>query len=124
MSALGVLLKLALTGIASSRFYPGLAPEGAVPTAYLTYTHEGPPENTLGGAADLENQIVQVDSWAATYLEADSNARLVVTAMAAQADWASPSMFTSTNINYGYFGVDPAVMRHRVSMEFSVWYRP
>jgi hypothetical protein len=122
---LGGLLKLALAGIASSRIYPGLAPEGLT-GEYLTYQHEGPPNATaLSGLATLRNQIVQIDSWADTYVAAETNGQLIVDAMTSQsAEVGSPALFSAELVNYGYFGPDPDTGKERVSMEFSVWYYP
>lgn len=121
--SLGELLKIALAGVAGGRLYPDLAPNN--PTKpYLTYLHFGPINNSFAGASDFQNQRTQIDCFADTKAEAESVATQIEVAMSAQSPYSSPQMFSSMQISRSYFGVDRDVRLHRVTVEFSVWFRP
>lgn len=72
-----------VTALVGARVYPLLIPEGT-PLPCVTYQRvSGTPENTLEGHSGLEEVMVQVDCWSATYGGAKALAKQVRAAMAA-----------------------------------------
>lgn len=119
----GELLRLALTGIAGDRLEPGTVQTGIM-TPYLTFEHAGPINGALRGRSNLQNQTVQLDVWSKTYLEANSVADSVESAMDVQTHVGSPPSFSSTQLSRMYLGMEKDTRLHRVLLEFSIWFYP
>lgn len=83
---------------------------------YLTWTRVASQRNvTLDGPSDLQPQLVQVDAFGRTMLEADTVARLVANAFAT---WSVANAPQTAQDFY-----EEAVQAHRVMQDFLCWSR-
>lgn len=101
---------------AEGRVYPLLAPQNERELPRITYTFiSSDPVYSLQGSSGLDAVRVQLDCWAASYLEAHSLARQVRTVM----ETASfKGRFLTSFSTY-----EPEVKLYRVSTDFRCWTR-
>lgn len=118
----GEMINAALGGLSCGAPYPGVAPDDSPGPYVVLATYFGDPQLTLNGELSLQDRRVQLDVYAATYLEADQLADEVRAALGAQSHLGSPALFTASNITKEFFGVDPDVKLYRVMVEFTLWF--
>jgi hypothetical protein len=106
-----------LSGIFSSRVYPGIAPDDVV-VPYATYTRVAAVEqstlDTNGGTGNPSQTRLQLDVYHDTYAGAQASAAAV---KAAFKGWATENILESEQDLY-----EPDTQLHRVLLDMSMWH--
>jgi hypothetical protein len=106
----------ALSSITTSKVYPDIAPDEAVPP-YLTYQQVGgDPVNFLSGIPSKRNARIQVNSWSTTRLEAMLLIRLVEDTM------RSNATLNATTLGGATATFEPETKLYGALQDFSVWF--
>lgn len=105
---------ITITSSISTRIYPIIVPqESAYPA--ITYTRiSGGIQNDLQGYSNLENPLIVIDVWAASYKEAKNLSTRVHTVM------GNATGFSALLISDGDDFI-PEIEIYKISMDFSCW---
>ena len=107
-----------VTAIFAARVYPGVAPASAA-KPYATYFRvasvEGSTLDTNGGTGNESNTRLQVDIWTETYLDAQSKAAAVKSALKG---WSVENVVLAEQDLF-----DTETRLHRVLLDVSTWHR-
>lgn len=105
-----------VTAIIHGRVFPLLIPEGT-PLPCVTFQRvSGTPENTLAGHSGLEEVMLQIDCWSATYGGAKALAKQLRAAM------ASASFGNHLDQDRDLYDGDPNHIIYRVSCDYRCWH--
>lgn len=107
-----------ITSVVSDRITPQPLPEGSIKPA-ITYTipADAPQTDLDGGDGGLNNIRVQIDCWAGSHDACKALAELVRIRMKTAA-----ASFSSVPLPM-FESYEPDTKLHRVSRDFSCWYR-
>jgi hypothetical protein len=103
----------ALSGLASGKVYPLVAPE-KVTAPYIVYSRiSSTPENTLDGGSTIDLVRIQVDTYANTYSACKNLAESVRVAM--ESGVVKSTMQTDQDL------FEPDLKVYRISQDYYVW---
>lgn len=106
-----------VTNITSTRIYPVVMPQETAAFPVLTYQRVGASRSYhLRGYADLDEASIQIDAWSTGYGSCKTLSTVVIRVMEEQTAFKA----RCDDVTDLY---EDAAGLHRVSMDFSVWFR-
>lgn len=113
MTTLAEQLQAVLEPLATGGSWPMEAAQGTLPPYIVYQDIISNTKNTLSGATDLQNTLMQIDAYDTSYAAAKALGKSIATALAA-------ASFTNIKLNDQMLR-DPDTKLHRALLEFSIW---
>lgn len=116
-----------VAGLASTRVYPVVMPQGGTLPALVLQVISGPRPVTLSGAVEPAPHRVQVDAWAETYAAAHALRAAAEAAVNGHDGTTGDTVFQFVGVEDRRDDYEPAreegSSRYRASLDLIIWHR-